>query len=179
LTDAEILKAVADGNNAPYRILVDRYKDRIAATIYGMLGPQADEAEDVGQEVFIRFFKAIPNFRGDAAVSTYLTRIAMNLSLNAIKKRQREQSRFRSIDEMDTDFADHSKTDDNVDRELVHKAIHKLPEHYRAVVVLRFMDGYSSQETADILKVPLGTVLSRLKRAQEKLKVILTPQLEV
>ncbi|MCK4596570.1 RNA polymerase subunit sigma, partial [bacterium] len=63
----------------------------------------------------------------------------------------------------------------NEDREMVQRAIQKLESKFRSVVVLRLIDGYSTRETADILNVPVGTVLSRLARAQDKLKELLSP----
>ena len=70
-------------------MVFDLYKDQVARTVKAMLG-NVQEVEDVGQEVFIRFFKSIENFKGDAKISTYLNRIAINLSLNELEKRKRK-----------------------------------------------------------------------------------------
>ena len=86
-TDRALTDRAREGDEAAFRTLVTRYESRVAATVVGMLGP-GDEADDVGQETFIRFYQALGKFRGEAALITYLTRIAMNLSLNAIKRRQ-------------------------------------------------------------------------------------------
>ena len=141
-----------------------------------MLG-YCQEAEDVGQETFIRFYRFLPKFRGDSSVGTYLTRIAINLSLNEIKrhKRQRTLHLSREHENMDN-VPDHSGRENLKElKEIVHSGIQKLKPKYRAVVVLRLIQGYTTQETAQILHLPVGTVLSRLARAQMQLKEILRP----
>ncbi|MFH1214789.1 MAG: RNA polymerase sigma factor, partial [Candidatus Neomarinimicrobiota bacterium] len=83
LTDQEIIDASISGNENAFAEIVRRYESRVAATVIGMLG-HCPEADDVGQETFIRFFKSMRKFRGESAVGTYLIRIAMNLSLNEL-----------------------------------------------------------------------------------------------
>jgi RNA polymerase sigma-70 factor (ECF subfamily) len=179
MEDAHLLQEIRKGNVSLYKEIIVRYQSLIASTIIGMVG-HCPEADDIGQEVFIRFFKAINNFRGDAAVGTYLTRIAINLSLNELKRRQRQKRLFRHPDDEKFDLPDDSKSYEvNENKELVQRAIQLLPEKFRSVVVLRLIDGYSTEETAKILKIPLGTVLSRLTRGQQKLKQILSPIMEV
>ncbi len=183
LSDTELVEQTRAGQEAAFRELVNRYEPRVAATVIGMLG-RGQEAEDVGQETFIRCYQSLGRFRGDASLGTYLTRIAMNLSLNAIKRRKRQRWRFVSRDG-ETDYPlpepafDGEAWDDARERRrLVHTAIEKLPPKHRAVVVLRIIEGFSTQETADILDIPLGTVLSRLSRAQSKLKDLLGPYIQ-
>jgi len=110
-------------------------------------------------------------------VGTYLTRIAINLSINELKKRQRKSKIFfRNLSEEDFDIPDYNNQNQFDDqKEIVQRAIQRLEPKFRSVVVLRLIDGYSTSETAEILKLPIGTVLSRLARAQKKLKEILSP----
>ena len=176
LTDEQLIAQTLSGNDNAFKMLVQRHESRIAATVIGMLGNRP-EAEDVGQEVFIRFYKNLKNFRGDSAVSTYLTRIAINLSLNEIRRRKL-RSLFSSIDddEKTLELPDESaKKPDDDSSALVHRAIRKLDTKYRTVIVLRLLEGYSTEETAEILEIPQGTVMTRLLRAQQKLKTILSP----
>lgn len=176
MTDAEIIKSVRNGDQEAFRELVKRYESRVAATVIGMLGPGPD-AEDVGQDTFIRFYRHLDQYRGESSIATYLTRIAINLSLNALKRRKRQRTLFleKPVDEA-IDIPDPDATDAyDGESELVQQAIRTLEPKFRAVVVLRLMRGYTTKETADILKLPLGTVLSRLARAQNKLKEILSP----
>jgi RNA polymerase sigma-70 factor, ECF subfamily len=176
VTDFDLIKSVQNGDQSAFSEIVRRHKSKIAATIYGMLG-KCDEADDIGQEVFIRFFKSMNNFRGDSALGTYLTRIAINLSLNEIKRRSRR--RFLTFDKMLSDGKDIPAPipfdSSNENSEIIQKAMESLNLKYRLVVVLRLVDGYTTEETAEILGVPLGTVLSRLARAQMKLKKYLEP----
>lgn len=156
--------------------LVKRYESQVAATVIAMLG-KSEAADDVGQEVFIRFYKALHQFRGESGLGTYLTRMAINLSLNELKRRKRRQFFFTSSDE-DIKELTHNPDEiiiKNEKQELVQSAIQKLEPSFRAVIVLRLIDGYSTEETAEILSIPVGTVLSRLSRAQKKLKKLLTP----
>jgi RNA polymerase sigma-70 factor (ECF subfamily) len=145
-----------------------------------MLGPGGD-AEDIGQNVFVRFYKALNDFRGEAALSTYLTRIAINLSLNEIRRRQRRNLFFYGpiSDDYDANLKDNTNWEENTDtKEIVNKALLVLEPKFRSVVVLRMLQGYSTEETSKILKLPLGTVLSRLSRAQEKLKIVLKQMID-
>jgi len=179
MDDAHILQEIRNGNETAFKDLIIKYEGLISATIIGMIG-HCSEAEDIGQEVFVRFYKAIDNFRGESAVGTYLTRIAINLSLNEIKRRKRRNQLFFHSDDQLINIEDKSnnpESDEN--RELIQHAIQELDSKFRSVIVLRLIDGYSTEETAKILKVPIGTVLSRLARAQKKLKEILSPMLEL
>lgn len=142
----------------------------------GMLG-HCPEAEDVGQETFVRFYQSLDKFRGESSVGTYLTRIAINLSLNELKRRRQKRGRFSSKDDEGIEnFPDRNEQKQRKElKDIVHTGIRKLDPKYRTVIVLRLIDGYSTSETAQILKLPVGTVLSRLARAQLKLKEILKP----
>ena len=165
-----------NGDNNAFKEIIKKYEHQVAATVIGMLG-HCTEAEDIGQEVFIRFYKALDKFRGDSSVGTYLTRIAINLSLNEIKRRKRRRNRF--VDNPEETIAGYPDSGPSLKRndtkDVVQKAIQNLEPKFRSVVVLRLLEGYTAQETAKIMKLPRGTVLSRLARAQMKLKEILTP----
>lgn len=141
-----------------------------------MLG-YCPETEDIGQETFIRFYQSLDKFRGEASIGTFLTRIAINLSLNEIKRRQRRRKLFFS--NSDEKIEDIPSTDSNPKnkemKEIVQMGLQKLEPKLRSIIVLRLIDGYSTKETAKILNLPLGTVLSRLAKAQMKLKEIIAP----
>jgi RNA polymerase sigma-70 factor (ECF subfamily) len=176
LTDEKLVSAARQGDQEAFKELIKRHESRVAATVIGMLG-QCPEVEDVGQETFIRFYKNLSKFRGESSLVTYLTRIAINLSLNELKRRKRRALLFyqkspEEIYELPDTKANAQKSED---KEIVQRAIGNLESKFRAVVVLRLIDGYSTQETAQILHVPVGTVLSRLSRAQKKLKELLIP----
>jgi RNA polymerase sigma-70 factor (ECF subfamily) len=180
LTDEELVTAARDGDDDAFKELVVRFEPIVARTVTGMLGDSA-EAEDVGQETFIRFYNSLRRFRGESSVRTYLTRIAMNLSLNELKRRKRRRLRFtiKPVEEYH-DLADEKQDRGrDVDKERIWMAIGQLEEKFRSVIVLRLIDGYSTEETARILDIPLGTVLSRLSRGQKKLRELLGPYIGV
>lgn len=176
MTDDQLINASLEGDENAFRQLIKKYESRVASTVIGMLG-KCPEAEDIGQETFIRFYNNLKTFRGEASVGTYLTRIAINLSLNELKRRKRKSLVFfRKLSDDDFDIPDeNSVTGFDDKKELVQHAIQQLKPKFRSVIVLRLMDGYSTSETAEILKLPIGTMLSRLAREQQKLKEILTP----
>jgi len=179
LTDQEIIDACLSGEKNAFAEIIRRYESKVAAIIIGMLG-RCPEAEDVGQEVFIRFYKNIFKFRGESTVGTYLTRIAINLSLNEINRRKR-QSRFVALDDPENSgkIFSHSENPAISDsHEIVRWAISRLDPKFRLAVVLRLIEGYSTEETARILQLPLGTVLSRLARAKAQLLNLLAPYKE-
>jgi RNA polymerase sigma-70 factor (ECF subfamily) len=173
--DTELVKASVAGDKAAFGEIVNRYQKMVARTVKGMLGDTVF-AEDLGQEVFIKLFHSLADFRGEARLSTYIQRIAVNLTLNEIKRRKRFTSMFIQTPGDETHEYDVPDPDDEQRkdaRELVGKALEKLEPKFRIVVTMRILQGYSTKETAEILELPLGTVLSRLARAQEQLKAIL------
>ena len=172
-TDAELLRSSRDGDFAAFGELVRRYEPKVAATVIGMLG-RGNEADDVGQETFIRFYHALKSFREESSVGTYITRIAINLSLNELRRRKRRRFLFTPA-EPDVEAEEPSADDSSLfeQKEIIERALKTLDPKFRAVVTLRLIEGYSTEETATILQIPLGTVLSRLLRAQKKLQAVL------
>jgi RNA polymerase sigma-70 factor (ECF subfamily) len=172
-SDTALIDGTLNGNEQAFRILVERYQPQIVRTVTGMLG-QSDDVDDTVQEVFIRFHAALPTFRRQASVKTYLTRIAINRSLDVLRSRKR---RFFVPWESET-VPDRQSDDPDPERQAIQSderrqlraAINSLSSRHRAVVVLRLIDGLSTSETAEVLDVPYGTVLSRLKRALTNLK---------
>ena len=181
-TDHDLLDRARHGDDDAFRLLVVRYEPVVAATVIGMLG-RGDDADDVGQETFIRFHRALGEFRGESTLKTYLVRIAMNLSLNALKRRRRFSLRFISRDQSQEPLGEPAvppaNADDAEERQvMVHRAVRRLNEKHRAVVVLRMFQGLSTRETALALGVPEGTVLSRLSRAMQDLAIALGPYMK-
>jgi RNA polymerase sigma-70 factor (ECF subfamily) len=173
--DDELIKASIDGDKLAFSEIVNRYRKLVARTVKGMLGDSVF-AEDVGQEVFIKLYHSLPEFRGEAKLSTYIQRIAVNLTLNEIKRRKRFFSMFSQKGNNEMYEFEVTDTDNQEQREaseIVNKALMSIEPKFRVVVTMRLLQGYSTKETAEILGLPLGTVLSRLSRAQEQLKNIL------
>lgn len=173
--ESELVTASLEGDKLAFGEIVTRYQNMVARTVKGMLGDSVF-SEDIGQEVFVKLFHSLSEFRGDAKLSTYIQKIAVNLTLNEIKRRKRFFSMFsqKGNNEMyEFEVADYETEEKKDATELVSKALLKLDPKFRIIVAMRMLQGYSTKETADILNLPLGTVLSRLSRAQEQLKNIL------
>ena len=126
MTDEQIIAAILAGDKESFRLLIKRYESLVAATVYGILG-STSEAEDVGQETFVRFYQSLAKFRGEAKAGTYLTRIAVNLSLNALKRKKRYRTIFSAADESVLNVADSGavKREFNGTLELIQNAIQK------------------------------------------------------
>lgn len=168
-TDEDLVEKSKNGDAQAFKELVIRNEGKVAGVVQSMLGA-TPEAEDVGQEVFVRFYQALDKFKGESAVSTYLIRIAINLSLNEIKSRKRKNFLFTREEE--GHFVKTGEDGSDI-KEIVSYEVSRLALDFQSVVTLRMIEGYSTGETAKILGIPLGTVLSRLSRAQRKLKLSL------
>jgi RNA polymerase sigma-70 factor (ECF subfamily) len=171
----ELVRASVEGDKLAFSEIVNRYQKMVARTVKGMLGDSVF-AEDIGQEVFIKLYYSLPDFRGEAKLSTYIQKIAVNFTLNEIKRRKRFFSMFaqKGNNEMyEYEVADIDNEEKREATEIVNKALMSIEPKFRIVVAMRMLQGYSTKETAEILDLPLGTVLSRLSRAQEQLKEIL------
>ena len=170
--ESDLIKAVLEGDRTAFTEIVRRYRKMVARTVKGMLG----DTEDIGQEVFIKLFYSLAEFRGESKLSTYIQKIAVNLTLNEIKRKKRFFSMFsqtgnNEMQEFDIPVRDSEER--NEAKEIVDKALMTLDPKFRIIVTMRMLQGYSTKETAEILDLPLGTVLSRLSRAQVQLRSIL------
>ena len=180
-----LVARASQGDEDAFRQLVRAHESAVAAIVVGMLGP-GDDADDVGQETFVRLLRALPKFRGDATIRTFITRIAMSASLDMLAREKRRSKIFRldSRDDRVTSTAADPANDPAVElgtreeAELVRRAVNMLDGKHRAVVVLRVLEERSTKESAELLGVPEGTVMSRLTRALQKLETILRPQVD-
>ena len=175
--DAALVARARRGDDDAFRRLVERHQAAVARTVFGMLGSR-DDADDVGQETFVRFHQALDAFRGESSVRTYLVRIAMSCALNALRSTRRRELRFVSNDAAIAEAVDPGAEivpADASTAQRIRLALDALSAEHRAVVVLRLLDECSTKEAAEILQIPEGTVLSRLSRAVRQLRVILGP----
>ena len=170
--DFELIKKAMAGNMAAFETIVRKYESMVAKITIPMLGNKND-ADDIGQETFIRFYKSMKQFKGDSQLGTYLARIAINLSLNELKKRSK-QWLFTTNNYNGADIPSVNNEENKEIRDLVNSSLEALEPKFRSVIVLRHIQGFSTRETANILGLPQGTVLSRLSRGQNKLKGIIT-----
>lgn len=172
--DEVLIEKSKSGDMAAFKMLVERHEGKVAGVVRSMIGA-TPAAEDIGQEVFIRFYDSLNKFRGESKVSTYLIRIAINLTINELKSRQKANARYASLESA----RGAEDTTERVDlRELLDYEFKKLDPDFQAVATLRLIEGYSVEETSLLLEIPIGTTLSRLARAQKKLRLALSKKLK-
>jgi RNA polymerase sigma-70 factor (ECF subfamily) len=159
--DAELVRACVEGAPEAFRELLSRYRRSALTLAYQMLG-NAEDAEDVAQEAFVRVFQAIPRFRQQAAFSTWLYRIVTNLCLG----RQRRRRPVVALDAIAEPSSEESPSAQVTEDLIARQVLGELPPAMRAVLVLREQEGLSYREIAATLDVPVGTVRSRLSKAR-------------
>ena len=185
--DLELVKRVQRGDSAAFDLLVRKYQHRIAALI-GRYIADWSEVQDVAQETFIRAYRAIGNFRGDAQFYTWLHRIAVNTAKNHLVAGNRRPP-GGDIDVEDAEHFDDGlrlRDGDTPERELmrqqleqtVMRAVEALPEELRLAITLREVDGLSYEEIAERMGCPIGTVRSRIFRAREAIDARMQPLLD-
>lgn len=168
--EGDLIDRAAGGDHAAFRELVRRHEATVAGTVFGMLG-RCEEAEDIGQETMVRLYRSLGRFRGEASLKTYVTRIAINLCLDALRRRKRRAWQFwRSDEDGEADIVDPRDSSRDVERrQAIERALDTLTPEFKSVVVMRLVQGFSTEEVAEMLEIPAGTVLSRLARAKKQL----------
>ena len=177
LTDEKLVELAVRSEPEAFGEIVKRWERKIFALCFGMLGRE-DDARDAAQEAFVAAYKNLGNFRGDAKVSSWLHRIAVNQCLT-IKRRARTRAEEFLDDENhgeDRVFvaaAAHSPSNRTEEAErnvLVRQAVGSLPVDLRQVVVMKEFEDMTFQEISDTLEIPLSTVKSRLYTALKQLR---------
>jgi len=193
LGDLELVERLRGADVSALELLMERYSPRIYRVAFGITRNHA-EAEEVVQDVFLTLFRKIDTFEGRAAIGTWLYRVAANAAL--IKRRGKRFELELSLEDcLPTFLADGHREGDRTRlladwsgtpesellageaREILEQAIERLPEHYRALLVLRDVEELSNEEVAEVLGESLSSVKSRLHRARMALREILTRRL--
>jgi RNA polymerase sigma-70 factor (ECF subfamily) len=184
--DEDLMFRYRDGDEGAFVEIVRRYKSKIVSTAYRVLG-DLDKAEDVAQETFIRVHRNAARYRSIAKFSTWIYTIALNVARNELRNTKRK--RLVSLDafgaDADAEPSTYEIPDESAppDQEAENKqlrgifeaAIRRLPARYREVFVLRDVDDLSYEEIAEILRVPKGTVKSRINRARQRFRELVEP----
>jgi len=185
--DQELVRRVQRGDSAAFDLLVRKYQHRIVGLI-GRYIADWSECQDVAQETFLRAYRALGNFRGDAQFYTWLHRIAVNTAKNHLVASNRRPP----TDDIDVDDAEQFasgmrlRDNDTPERELmrqqleqtVMRAVQSLPEELRQAITLREVDGLSYEEIAKRMDCPIGTVRSRIFRAREAIDLEMKPLMD-
>lgn len=185
--DHELVARVRRGDSKAFDLLVRKYQHRIVALI-GRYVPDWSECQDVAQEAFLRAYRALGSFRGDAQFYTWLHRIAVNTAKNHLVANGRRPP-TDDIDVTDAEQYDSGirlRDNDTPERELmrqqmeqtVMRAVEALPEELRTAITLREVEGLSYEEIAARMECPIGTVRSRIFRAREAIEQELAPLLD-
>lgn len=178
LTDEQLVELAVKENPEAFGEIVKRWERKIFALCFGMLSRE-DEAGDAAQETFIAAFRNLKNFRGEAKVSSWLHRIAVNQCLT---KKRREKTRSETfLDDDDNsdekffvapvDKSPSRQTEQNERLSHVRQAVQSLPADLRQVIVMKEFEELTFQEISDTLELPLSTVKSRLYTALKQLRM--------
>lgn len=159
--DADLVAACIAGDGDAFRELLGRYRKSALALAYQMLG-NADDAEDISQDAFVKVFQALPRFRREAAFSTWLYRIVTNLCLARIR-RNRAPVALDSVGELRS-WEDPSRR--VTEALLTRQVLSQMAPELRAILLLRDQLGLSYREISSTIMVPVGTVRSRLSKAR-------------
>ena len=185
--DRELVARVQRGDMAAFDLLVRKYQHRIAGLVSRYVADR-DEVQDVVQEAFLRAWRAIGNFRGDAQFYTWLHRIAVNTAKNHLVSQGRrpptsdidagEAAQYESGGRLrDYDTPERELLRDEIERTVL-RAVEELPGELREAITMREADGLSYEEIAQRMDCPIGTVRSRIFRAREAIDARLAPLLE-
>ena len=169
MSDSELIQAVLAGDGRAERTLYDTHVDRVFRLCYRLANGDEARAQDFTQETFVRAFGRLAEFRGEAALGTWLHSIAVSVSLNGMRRVKRWQEREAPIDEVPELGSERRQAEPDLKSKL-RRAIAGLPEHYRVVFVMYDMEGYTHDEIGAALNMPAGTSKARLSRARARLR---------
>ena len=185
IDDQTLIERCRNGDVAAFEPLVQKYRDRAWRLAFNVLRDRED-AWDVTQEAFVRAWQALPSFRGQSAFYTWLFRIVVNVASDRARQRAARGRAFGtervSEEDWERTMVDQGAAPDDEarraeERERITRALAALPEHHRTIIMLSDLEGLSYREIAEVLDVPMGTVMSRLHHARKRLRDVLGPLL--
>ena len=179
ITDEQLIKQFQEGDRQSYNELVFRYKDKILNFLYRFVYDM-DLAEDLAQETFLKVYLKKDSYREISKFSTWMYTIASNLAKTELRKIKRRKtysiSEISDVDREVNFFVEDENPDDKLDdneSNILHESIFELEEDFRTIIILREIQELSYENISKILKLPLGTVKSRINRGKLKLRDIL------
>ena len=170
-----IIARARRGDADAFEQLVIAYRDQVFRLALRMCGNEAD-ADEAAQEAFLSAWKALPNFRGDSQFSTWLYQLTSHAAIDLLRreKRQIAAEDITEVSAPDPGPSPQQQAERSETRQAVRDAMGQLSPEYRQIVVLRFLQELSYEEIGAVLRLPPGTVKSRLNRAKAQLKDILS-----
>jgi RNA polymerase sigma-70 factor (ECF subfamily) len=183
--DRQLVERARGGDKRAFDLLVQKYHRRLMRLLSRMVRNQ-EEVEDIAQETFIKAYRALPQFRGDAAFYTWLYRIGVNTARNYLSSRKRQMPTISDQALNDDDDVDERIVAEDINTPesmllskqvamAVNDVVEALPEELRTAITLREMEGMSYEEIAELMGCPIGTVRSRIFRAREAIAAKLRP----
>lgn len=184
-SDEDLIERFQQGDIYAFELIVTRYKDQLLNFVYRFLGNQ-EQAEDILQETFLRVYKNRHAYRRVAKFSTWIYTIAGNLARTELRKRKRRKLfslsdigiEDRDYEVSDDEFNPETHVDNILHDEVIQREINRLSPKFREVIILRDIQEFSYEEISKILRVPLGTVKSRVNRARLRLQERLKPYID-
>lgn len=183
-TDKVLVERVQNGDKQAFDLLFTRYRHKIASLVSRYVQDR-QEVEDVVQESFIKAYRALPRFRGDAQFYTWIYRIAINTAKNHLVSRNRRppDTDIDAEDAENYDAGDGLRESENPENALqreqlrvaIGDAIEQLPDELRTAITLREFEGLSYEAIAEVMECPVGTVRSRIFRAREAIDDFIAP----
>ena len=175
--DKEIIDSFIKGNKTAFNLIVLKYQKKIYWVIRKFVLDH-DDADDITQEVFLKLFKVLGDFRGESALFTYLYKMAVNFSLNHIKKNKITTANTKDIDSEVFRLKSEDKNadeeyDENIDANFIRRAIQTLPEQQRTVFTLRFYEELSYGEIAKITETSVGGLKANYFHAFKKIQTLI------
>lgn len=181
--DFKLMQKIAQKDHQAFQEFVGRYQSLIINTCFRLTGDR-ENAEDVAQEVFFQVYRKAKSFRGQSKLSTWLYRIAVNLSLNFNRKKNLSHYDLQGTgmeagsEHMEKSYVSSNQSPDSVlekkeENRFIREAVESLPEKQRTAFILHYWEGLSYLEIADILKTSLSSVESRIHRAKNALRDII------
>jgi len=174
-TDAAIVRRAIDGDERAMRLLWNQHAPHVEAVVRRLAG-DPDLAEDIAQEVWIQIFRALPSWRGDAKFSTWIHRVAINRTLNALRRVKRLAAAETAIEE------DSAVVEQDAERSMlaqtIESAARQLSPGARTVFLLHDVEGYTHEEIASELGITPGGSKSQLFKARAKLRRLLAPLMD-
>lgn len=181
INEKELIRRAKNGEKSAFEEIIGLYEKKVFSTIYYMVKNE-HEVEDIAQEVFVKIYKNLKNFKEESSLYTWIYRITINVCIDEIKKKKNvvyiDEKLQTDEGELEFQLEDESKGPDELaeDEELKRKlteCIRKLPVDQSTMIILRDIKGFTYMEIAEMTKTNLGTVKSKINRARASLKRIL------
>lgn len=172
--ERELVRKALAGDERAFRKVLESHYPLIYSVVRGVAG-QHGETDDIVQEVFIKIFRALGDFRGDSRLSTWIYRIARNEALNAIDRRRPQVIPIEDCADLpDAGESPETSHRRRIGRERLERLLERLDEKQRVAIELRYIGDKSYEEIAEIMDIPLGTVKTYIYRAKLSLKRMMT-----